>query len=78
MSAAPLDRLRAIVLAAAELPEPGRGSYLDAACAGRGMPPAPNFMFGPPFSPSLARGVDQVDAAGECMTACTFSAGEFR
>jgi serine/threonine-protein kinase len=34
LSAAPLDRLRAIVLAAADLPEPGRGSYLDAACAG--------------------------------------------
>ena len=30
-----------------------------AACVGRGTPPAPNDMFGPPFSPSDALGVDQ-------------------
>ncbi|WP_347271604.1 hypothetical protein [Rhizorhabdus histidinilytica] len=31
-------------------------------CAGSGIPPAPKLWFGPPFSPSLARGVDQVEA----------------
>lgn len=30
-----------------------------AACVGSGIPPAPNCMFGPPFSPSVARGVPQ-------------------
>lgn len=35
--------------------------HVVAACAGRGRPPAPNFMFGPPFSPSLARGVAHGD-----------------
>ena len=30
-----------------------------AACAGSGCPPAPKVWFGPPFAPSLARGVDQ-------------------
>ena len=30
-----------------------------AACAGNGCPPAPKAWFGPPFAPSLARGVDQ-------------------
>lgn len=34
------------------------------ACATSGTPPAPNDWFGPPFSPSLARGVDQ-DLASE-------------
>lgn len=28
-----------------------------AACVGSGVPPAPNAMFGPPFSPSVERGV---------------------
>jgi membrane protease subunit HflK len=31
-----------------------------AICVGRGVPPAPKLMFGPPFSPSLALGVAQV------------------
>lgn len=42
--------------------------HVEAACAGRGCPPAPNFMFGPPFSPSLARGVahgDPVEALAD-------------
>jgi hypothetical protein len=33
----------------------GVGHVDCAACAGSGVPPAPNFMFGPPFSPSDAR-----------------------
>lgn len=33
------------------------------ACAGSGVPPAPNAMFGPPFSPSEPRGVPQSPAA---------------
>jgi len=32
-------------------------------CAGRGCPPALNFWFGLPFSPSDARGVDHVAGA---------------
>lgn len=38
-----------------------RGVVHFAACAGRGTPPVPKVWFGPPFSPSLALGVDQVD-----------------
>src|SRR5882762_1297223 len=32
------------------------------ACAGSGVPPAPKLWFGPPFSPSVALGVDQFAA----------------
>jgi hypothetical protein len=34
-----------------------------AACAGRGVPPAPNAWFGPPFSASDARGVPHIARA---------------
>lgn len=33
-----------------------------AACAGRGVPPAPKLWFGPPFSASDARGVPHITA----------------
>jgi len=45
----------------------GRGGVADllnsAAWVGNGTPPPPNAMFGPPFSPSVERGVDLVDSA---------------
>lgn len=43
-----------------------------AAIAGRGVPPAPKAMFGPPFSPSEARGVALGDASRTAIGRCEF------
>ena len=43
-----------------------------AAIAGRGVPPAPKAMFGPPFSPSDARGVALGDASRTAIGRCEF------
>lgn len=42
------------------------------ACVGRGTPPAPNFMFGPPFSPSEARMVAQSEQPLSLMRRADF------
>jgi hypothetical protein len=54
-----------------EISGAGREEGNEAAWVGSGVPPAPKLMLGPPFSPSVERGVDQ-------RTATSFSGLAFR
>lgn len=60
-SGAPFDPLSCSLVWFAPFPSRAWGVAHWLACAGSGVPPDPNAWFGPPFSPSVERGVDHAE-----------------